>query len=49
MTHCDSLKIKLPNLELNELNSGTKHSIEVTLRISLNMAGSFNDDMKLMI
>lgn len=44
MTHCNSVKIKLSNLQLKELNSGTKHSTEVTLRIPLNMAGNFNDE-----
>ena len=39
MTQYNSLNVKLPNSQLNSLNSVTKNETEVVLRISSNMTG----------
>ena len=43
MTHYNTLNAKLSNLQLNELKSEIKNGTEITLKISLNVIGSFND------
>ena len=42
MTHYNSLKVELSNLQLNQLKSG-KNGTEVTLKFLSNIIGSFND------
>ena len=44
MTQYNILGIKLSNLQLSKLNSGTKYGVEVTLKISSNVAGNSNGD-----
>ena len=44
MTQHNTLYAKLSNLKLNRLKSGTKNNTEVTLKLSLNVAGSSNDE-----
>ena len=39
MTHCNSLNVKLSNLQLNKLKSAIKNKTEVVLRLSSNMIG----------
>ena len=40
----NSLNVKLSNLQLNKLKSGTKKSNEVTLNLSLNVTGDSKDE-----
>ena len=44
MTQYNILSIKLSNLQLSKLNSGTKYGVEVTLKISSNVAGNSNGE-----
>ena len=39
MTHCNSLNVKLSNLQLNKIKSAIKIETEVVLRLSSNMIG----------
>ena len=39
MTQCNSLNVKLPNSQLNKLESAIKNKIEVVLRLSLGIVG----------
>ena len=43
MTRYNILNIKLSNLQLNKLKSGTKSATEVSLKLSLNVVGDYND------
>ena len=40
----NSLSVKLSNLQLNKLKSGTKNGNEVTLNLSLNVTGDSKDE-----
>ena len=40
----NSLNVKLSNLQLNKLKSGTKNGNEVTLNLSLNVTGDSKDE-----
>ena len=44
MTECNTLSIKLSNLQLNKLISGTRNGTEVTLKILSNVIGDSNDE-----
>ena len=44
MTQYNTLNVKLSNLQLNKLKSGTKNGTEVTLKISSNVVGGSNDE-----
>ena len=44
MTQCNSLKVKLSNSKLNELNSAIKNDSEVVLRLSSNMIDNSDDE-----
>ena len=44
MTQYNTLNMKLSNLQLNRLKSGTKNNTEVTLKISSNFIGDSNDE-----
>ena len=44
MTEYNTLKVKLPNLQLNKLKSGIKNGTDVTLKISSNVIGDSNDE-----
>ena len=44
MTQYNTLNVKLPNSQLNKLKSGIKNGTEVTLKLSSNVAGDFNDE-----
>ena len=44
MTQCNTLNLKLSNLQLNKLKSGIKNGTEVTLKISPNVVGDSNDE-----
>ena len=44
MTKYNTLNVKLSNLLVNKLKSRVKHGTEVTLKLSLNIAGDFNDE-----
>ena len=45
MTQCNTLNVKLSNLQLNKLKLGIKNSTEVTLKISSNVVGdSINEN-----
>ena len=43
MTKCNSLNVKLSNLQLNKLKLAIKNESEVVLRLSSNMIGNSND------
>ena len=42
MTRYNILNIKLSNLQLNKLKSGTKSATEVSLKLSLNVVGDYD-------
>ena len=44
MTQCNTLNIKLPNLQLNKLKSGIENGTEVALNLSSNVIGNSNDE-----
>ena len=44
MTQYNTLNVKLSKLHLNKLKSGIKNAIEVTLKLSSNVIGDFNDE-----
>ena len=43
MTQYNTLNVKMPNSQLNELNSGVRNGTEVTLKISSKVAVDSND------
>ena len=43
MTQCNTLNVKLSNLQLNKLKSGIKNGTEITLKISSKVVGDSND------
>ena len=43
MTQCNTLNVKLSNLQLNKLKSGIKNGAGVTLKLSSNVVGYSND------
>ena len=45
MTQCNTLNLKLSNLQLNKLKSGIKNDTEVTLKVSSDVASDFNDEI----
>ena len=45
MTQCNTLNVKLSNLQLNKLKSGIKNGTEVTLKISSDVVSDFNDEI----
>ena len=45
MTQCNTLNLKLSNLQLNKLKSGIKNGTEVTLKVSSGVASDFNDEI----
>ena len=44
MTQYNILHVKLSNLQLSKLKSGTKYGTEVTLKLSSNIVGDYNDE-----
>ena len=48
MTQCNSLNVKLSNSQLNQLKLAVKNGIEVTFKISSNVAGDSNDESNLL-
>ena len=44
MTQCNTLNVKLFNLQPNKLKSGIKNNKEVLLKLSLNIFGDSNDE-----
>ena len=44
MTQYNTLNVKLSNSELNKLKSGIKNGTKVTLKISSNVVGDYNDE-----
>ena len=44
MTQYNTLNVKLSNSELNNLKSGIKNGTKVTLKISSNVVGDYNDE-----
>ena len=44
MTQYKTLNVKLSNSQLNQLKYGIKNSTEVTLKLTSNVAGDFNDE-----
>ena len=44
MTQYNTFNVKLSNSQLNKLKSGIKNGTEVTLKLSSNVAGDFNDE-----
>ena len=44
MTQYKTLNVKLSNSQLNQLKYGIKNSTEVTLKLTSNVAGNFNDE-----
>ena len=44
MTQYNTLKVKLSNSQLNKLKSGIKNGTGITLKLSSNVVGGFNDD-----
>ena len=44
MTQYNALIVKLSNLQLNKLKSGTKNGTKVTLNVLLNLIGNSNDE-----
>ena len=45
MTEYNTLKVKLSNLQLNELKLGIKNGTAVALKIFSNVAGDSNDEI----
>ena len=45
MTQYNTLNVKLSNFQLNKLKSEIKNGTEVTLKMSSNVAGDFNDEI----
>ena len=45
MTQCNTLNVKLSNLQLNKLKSGIKNGTEVTLKYSSDVVSDFNDEI----
>ena len=43
MTRYNTLNVKLSKLQLNKLKLGIKNGTEVTLKLSSNVAGDYND------
>ena len=46
MTQYNSLNVKLSNSQLNKLKSAIKNETDVVLRLSSNMVGNSNDNIK---
>ena len=46
MTQYNSLNVKLSNSQLNKLKSAKKNETDVVLRLSSNMVGNSNDNIK---
>ena len=44
MTQYKTLNVKLSNYQINELKSGIKNGTKVTLNLSSNLVGDFNDE-----
>ena len=44
MIQCNIVKAKLSNSQLNKLKSRIKSATEVTLKLSSNITGDFNDE-----
>ena len=44
MTQYNTLNVKLSNPQLNKLKSGTKNGTEITLNLSSNLIGNFDDE-----
>ena len=44
MTQYNTLNVKLSNSQLDKLKFGIKNNTEATLKLSLNVAGDFNDE-----
>ena len=44
MTQYNTLNVKLSNSQLNKLKSGIKNGTELTLKISSNVVGDYNDE-----
>ena len=47
MTQYNTLNVKLPNLQLNELKLAIQNGIEVTLKLSSNVLDKSNDELLL--
>ena len=45
MTECNTLNVKLSNLQLNKLKSGIKNGTQVTLKVSSDVVSDFNDEI----
>ena len=45
MTQCNTLNVKLSNLQLNKLKSGIKNGTQVTLKVSSDVVSDFNDEI----
>ena len=45
MTQCNTLNVKLSNLQLNKLKSGIINGTEVTLKVSSDVVSDFNDEI----
>ena len=45
MTQYNTLNVKLSNFQLNKLKSEIKNGTEVTLKVSSNVAGDFDDEI----
>ena len=45
MTQYETLNVELYNSQFNKLNSGIKNGTEVTLKLSSNVVGKFNDQV----
>ena len=43
MTRYNTLNVKLSKLQLNKLKLGIKNGTEITLKLSSNVAGDYND------
>ena len=44
MIQCNTLNVNLSKSQLNKLKSGIKNNIGVTINLSSNMIGDFNDE-----
>ena len=44
MTHYNTLNVKLSNSQLSKLKSKIKNGTEVTLNLSPNLIGNYNDE-----
>ena len=44
MTQCNTLHVNLSNLKLKKLNLGIKNGTAVTLNLSSNVIGNYNDE-----